>query len=172
MKNIITAICIIIIASGCTIVYPIPSTSFVKSGTISFPGMKADQIFDATELWFAKTYVDSRAVLEVKNQPGKLFFGNSVHTYHYAGTCSISWRYTTEIKIKDEALHYEISNIMLYKYDCPKISTDVFYYYEYKKAKGFGFSNKWDEMKEKINTDIDENLKSLETQVKSYSNPW
>lgn len=136
------------------------------------PGQSSTDIFGATELWFAKTFKDSRAVLEVKNTDAKIFYGEGINSYHMYSRCYAKWSYNIEIKIKDNKLHYTFSNIIHDKVDCGSIKNtySVSYYYEYTKAKAYG--DDWPKMKADFDKDIDLSLKSLEQEIKTYSKDW
>lgn len=78
--------------------------------------MTADQIFDKTEMWFAKTFVDSRAVLELKNRDGKQLYGNGILSLD-SKSYSQKFKCTFEIYIKDNQLKCNVSDIDFFHND-------------------------------------------------------
>lgn len=105
MKNIIILSLLVVFISGCT-VYPPPHPRYSINKEISLPGLDANTIFDKTEMWIARTFVDSRSVLEVKNREGKMLYANTILTSR-----NVSAKNSLEIYVKDDNLKIKLSDI-------------------------------------------------------------
>jgi hypothetical protein len=105
MKNIIIFCVLIVLLSGCS-TYPPPSPRYSINKEISIPGVDANTIFDKTEMWISRTFVDSRSVLELKNREGKMLYANTILTSR-----NVSVKNTLEMYIKDDVIKVQLSNI-------------------------------------------------------------
>ena len=63
--------------------------------------MSKDQIFDKSLEWMARTFVDSKAVIELKDKDNGKIIGKGITSFLRAGIASIPCRYTLIIDIKD-----------------------------------------------------------------------
>ena len=144
MKNIIIFCVLIVLLSGCS-TYPPPSPRYSINKEISIPGVDANTIFDKTEMWFARTFVDSRSVLEVKNRDGKMMYGNIIYQ---------SVESTVEIYVKDGVIKLQFSNM-----NVVNLQREVIFYYENK-----NLSKKF---REQYEQKLNEKMINLETFIKT-----
>lgn len=105
----------------------------------------------------ARTFVDARAVMEVKNRDGRMIYGNTIIHIEMKWNTYI-FETTMESYVKDGALKAEFSNINMIGY----------YRHGGEKSKYFSFFEDNEipkSVKDKFHVKIDELTKSLETFV-------
>ena len=150
---------LILLAFSSCMTVKIPNPRHVIQKQIQFEKLPADLIFDKTEMWMARTFVDSRAVMEVKNREGKMMYNNAI-VYIQPKSKYYKFSFTLEIHIKDNTLKCDISNIDMIGVQKSyfKTSNDHLYYEDSKMPMY---------LKNGFNSHIDDMLVSLEQYVKT-----
>ena len=81
---------------------------------IEVPGVGAEDLFTRAETWFAETFVNSTAVLEVKDKEARRFIGNGVIPYRPTNPVMASAvgqvRYTIKVEVKDGRARLSLTN--------------------------------------------------------------
>lgn len=153
----ITLLLLVTTLTSCFRAVTVPNPRYAINDNINFDGKKSDEIFDKTEMWMARTFVDSRSVMEVKNRDGRMIYGNAIINI---ATKSKSYQFemTLEIYVRDNQLKLEISNINMNGYYGSGYELKKYFTY-------FEDESITKTVKDKFHIKINELTKSLETFV-------
>jgi hypothetical protein len=153
------------------------------TGVVMVDSLSADAIYDKIDLWFAKTFVDSRSVIETKNKDSHFFYGNGFHispyTY-YIVKYKAGWSYNLEIKTKDGKFKYIINNIRFDKIDMGEgfFSDKKPDFYHQKSSNGNKLTSsaipdkKWNEIKLDVKNSLQYTAHSLHQLFINKDNDW
>ena len=113
MKQMKTAIwvCIVLITTGCVAV-SVPVNRSIQSiqKIYNVPGLSQKQIYDKSLEWMAKTFMSSKAVIELKDPDNGKIIGNGVTTFTQSISGPMNCEYTITIDIKKEKIRVTFEN--------------------------------------------------------------
>lgn len=107
MRRFKLLLMMVIVAIACNAQKPISYTKVIQK-----KGMSAQQLYEASKNWFARTYIDSKAVLKDENPNkeltgnGKLVFSTNILYSSIQGYIG----YLIDIQFKDERLKFTMSD--------------------------------------------------------------
>lgn len=73
--------------------------------------LKKDEIFNRSLEWMAKTFVDSKEVIELKDKESGKIIGKGIVTFTNMGMATIPCRYTLTIEAKDGKYRASFENL-------------------------------------------------------------
>ena len=152
------------------------------TGVVMVDSLSADAIYDKIDLWFAKTFVDSRSVIETKNKDSHFFYGKGFITSPYKMNIfnyNAGWTFTIEIKIKQGKFKYTLENIKCEKTDLGKdyfVDRNVDFYHQTTTlgrllSKDITDKN-WNKMKLDVKNKLQQTVHSMHETFKNIESDW
>ena len=155
-------------------ILPLKDGKVTYSDVVQLQGLSKDEIYNRVKHWFINTYNSSKDVIQLDDKENGEIIGKgcfrALWMIRFYSAQSVNVWKTIKIQIKNDRLKYEITDFRMKYYFLPSQNasiTDVGIPLE-DWNKGHDSNNK--RFYPKINTQIDELIKSLENAIKTKIN--
>jgi hypothetical protein len=129
MRAVVTAMVLATVLAGCATVQYLPPEQLVIQKVVEAPNVPKEQIFERSQIWFARTFRQSmsgwweqnstRTVIQYENRDKGLLIANGAILYpleQLVDSYKNGWevRFTLEEEVKDGSARVTFSNLSMY----------------------------------------------------------